>query len=190
MSNSVQTLTGLVENILDISKLESGILKINQKDFDLHFVCESVLQSLIPLAQAKNLYVKDNIAQGTKVNGDQILIARVFSNLISNAIKFTDKGGIEIDYSCDGQNHIITVKDTGLGIKQGELEKIFEKYHQGDVKVKGYGLGLTITRQIVLAHRGAISAFSEGPHKGTQIVFTLPCAAQTAEDITAKGVAQ
>ncbi len=174
MNTSVTTLTGLVENILDISKLERGVLQLNRKDFDLSSVCARVLQTLLPLAQRKNIYAKNNIPQDVIIFGDEFLIAQVFSNLISNAIKFTDEGGIEINYSRDDKYHIISVKDSGLGIKQDELKKIFEKYHQSDIKVKGYGMGLTIARQIIWAHKGTIEAQSEGKNKGSQIIFTLP----------------
>ncbi len=189
MNNSVTTLTGLVENILDISKLERGVLQLNRKDFDLSAVCERVLQTLLPLAQRKNIYARNNIPQGVTIFGDELLIAQVFSNLISNAIKFTEQGGIDVNYSRNDKQHIIAVKDSGFGIKQSDLKKIFEKYHQSDLKVKGYGMGLTIARQIVWAHKGAIEAQSEGKNKGAQIIFTLPLEAPEGQpEITADNI--
>lgn len=173
MDNSAHTLTSLVENILDVSKLERGLLIINKTDFDLMQAVQKAIDTLLPLAQSKNIYLRNEIKPGVIIRADKNLIERVLLNLISNSIKFTDKGGISLACSCSGSICSVTVKDTGIGIKVDELTKIFEKYHQSDSKMKGYGLGLTIVRQIILAHNGEISA--ESPSEGgAEIKFTLP----------------
>ena len=178
MENSSAILSSLVENILDISRFERGLLTLNKKEFDLSDSLNSVITSLKPLADAKGIYIRSAVPAGLKVLGDRGMLERVFSNLISNSVKFTERGGVDIgyEYSADGAKgpyHKFIVKDSGCGISKEELPKIFDKYHRADRNEKGYGLGLSIVRQSVLAHGGEIEADSE-EGKGSEIKFTLP----------------
>lgn len=178
MDNSSNMLGSLVENILDISRFEKGLLTLNKEDFSVADSLNSVITSLKPLADSKGLYIHSSVPADLKINGDKGLLERVFSNLISNSVKFTERGGIDISYdylSEDGSSarHQFKVKDSGCGISKEELPKIFEKYHRADRSEKGYGLGLSIVRQTVLAHGGEIEAYSE-EGKGSEIIFTLP----------------
>lgn len=178
MESSSNMLGALVENILDVSRLERGLLTLNKSRFDVSSSLAGVIAAIKPLAEQKGLYVKSSLPQSLEIYADQGLIERVFSNLLSNAVKFTDKGGVEISYEYLPEpgrtpKHKFSVKDTGRGIAEDELPKIFEKYHRADRSEKGYGLGLSIVRQTVLAHGGEIEAFSkEGA--GCEMVFTLP----------------
>lgn len=173
ISNSSQMLVGLVENILDISKLERGLLVLNKTTFDLGEMFKELLSTLQPLAQQKNLYLEADCQTPAPIYADKNLTERLFTNLISNALKFTDKGGIKITVKQDGNNYEIAVQDTGIGIAQEELPKIFKKYHQADRSINGYGLGLTIVKQIAEAHKGQIEVTSE-LNKGTTFTVTLP----------------
>ena len=173
ISNSSKMLVGLVENILDISKLERGLLVLNKSDFNLSKTINDIAYALTPLAAQKNLEIKVNANKRLPISADKNLIERVFTNLISNAIKFTSEGGVFLEIKKDGQNYKITVKDTGAGIAKEELPKIFNKYHQIDRNVRGYGLGLTIVKQIIKAHKGHIEVDSE-LNKGTVFSITLP----------------
>ncbi len=173
ISNSSKMLVNLVENILDISKLERGLLVLNKTTFDLSKTVNDIIYALTPLAKQKNLELKVNSENNLPIDADKNLLERVFSNLISNAIKFTSEGGVFIDIQKDGQNYRITVRDTGIGIPKEELPKIFKKYHQADRNVKGYGLGLTIVKQIIDAHKGNIEVTSEA-NKGTTFSIILP----------------
>jgi signal transduction histidine kinase len=180
MEQTSGTLTALIENILDASKLERGLVRPHKEMFELKPVASKVITGLTPLAQEKGLYLKNEIPSFLKVNADKGLIERVLSNLISNAVKFTRKGGIEISAKETGASAEVTVKDTGIGIKPAELDKIFEKYHTAKTDVKGYGLGLSIARQIINAHGGALGAASrEG--LGSAFTFTLPAGAGEAD---------
>ena len=154
MEKSSQTLTSLIENILDISKIEKGLLKLNKTTFNLNNCAAQVIKELSAVAQNKNIEIKNKIAPIIKVNGDEHLLKRVFSNLISNALKFTEKGEIVISYN-QGK---VCIKDTGCGIAPTDLSKIFDKYNKGNSKEKGYGLGLNISRHIIEAHGGTIEA--------------------------------
>ena len=173
ISNSSKMLVSLVENILDISKLERGLLILNKTNFDLAKTVKDIAYTLTPLASQKNLEIKINLEDNLPLYADKNLIERVFSNLISNAIKFTAEGGVFVKVNRDNQNYKITIKDTGVGIPKEELPKIFKKYHQADRNVRGYGLGLTIVKQIVDAHQGNIEVSSE-LGKGTKFSITLP----------------
>ena len=171
-------LSSLVENILDISRFERGLLTLNKEDFNIAESLNSVITSLKSMADSKGIYIKSAVPSDLMINGDKGLLERVFSNLISNSLKFTERGGIDISYayiSGEGStaNHQFKVKDSGCGISKEELPKIFEKYHRADRSEKGYGLGLSIVRQTVLAHGGEIEAYSE-EGKGSEIIFTLP----------------
>lgn len=173
ISNSSKMLVSLVENILDISKLERGLLILNKTDFDLAKTVEDIIHTLTPLAKQKNLELEVNKNDALPIHADKNLIERVFSNLISNAIKFTSEGGVFVEISKEDNNYKIIVKDTGVGIAKDELPKIFKKYHQSDRNVRGYGLGLTIVKQIVDAHKGHIEVSSE-LNQGTVFSITLP----------------
>lgn len=179
MEKSSRMLSTLVENILDVSRLERGLLTLNKENFDITSVVNGVISALKPLAQEKGLYLKNNLPEHLEVFADKGLMERVFSNLISNSIKFTKNGGIEVNYEYIGGQlpcHKFSVKDTGKGVSKEELPKIFEKYHQIDRSEKGYGLGLSIVRQSILAHGGDISAVSQ-EGKGCKISFTIPAGA-------------
>jgi signal transduction histidine kinase len=175
MELSSKTLTSLVENILDASKLERGLLLPKVEDFDISAAASKVVDSIKPLAAAARNKIKNRIKKGITIKGDKNLLERVLSNLISNAVKFTEGGTIEISYDFKEGSHRITVSDDGIGIKESELNKIFEKYRSVSPAGghKGYGLGLNISKQIITAHGGTISVESrEGA--GAKFIFTLP----------------
>lgn len=173
MEQSSLTLTSLIENILDASKLERGLLLPAKTDFDISASAQKVLDVLMPLAKKRGNTMDNEIKPDTIILADKNLIGRVLSNLLSNAIKFTKSGKITVRYSRGGGYHKITVADSGIGIKEDELPKVFEKYHQANTGVKGYGLGLNISKQIINAHGGEMTVESkEG--EGSQFSFTIP----------------
>jgi signal transduction histidine kinase len=175
MELSSKTLTSLVENILDTSKLERGLMPPKSEEFDISLSAQKVIDAIKPVAATAHNKIKNKIKKGVLVKGDKNLIERVFSNLISNAVKFTKNGNVEISYDFKDGKHHIAVNDDGMGIKETELNKIFEKYRSSSSidGYKGYGLGLNISKQIITAHGGTISVeSSEG--KGAKFTFTLP----------------
>ncbi|MDR1123044.1 MAG: HAMP domain-containing protein [Elusimicrobiota bacterium] len=174
MEQISKTLTGLIENILDASKLERGLLLPDKNPFDICASARKVMDVMAPVASAKGTSLINKIPPAATVEADKNLIERVLSNLVSNAVKFTAGGAVEISYAHEGGFHKIKVSDNGAGIKETELDKIFEKYHRASSGgAKGYGLGLHISRQIINAHGGEITVESrEG--KGAAFTFTLP----------------
>jgi len=173
MEESSKTLTSLIENILDISKLESGVMALNKADFDLYDAALHAVETLQPLAGEKGLKISCEIPKGSLVRADRNLVERVFANLISNAVKFTQTGGVKLLCEVKDGFYTLTVRDSGVGIKESELDKVFEKYYQSSSERKGYGLGLAIVKRIIEAHGGTIFARSVYGD-GTDMVFTLP----------------
>jgi len=174
MKEALENLTALLENILDASKLEAGVLKPARKNFDAEKFIQKNIDILKPAAAQKNIELRASVKSKLPVFGDEKLLARVLSNLIINSLKFTAAGFIAVTYRHYGPNAIFSVEDTGKGIKDGDLAAVFEDSHKTDPAPKGYGLGLTIAKQIVTAHGGKIAARRTASGKGIRIIFTVP----------------
>jgi len=175
----VERLSHLIDDILSLSKLESGAetLKTEPKQISDLIRDTVVIQEL--LATQKGLYLKMEMAPDLPpvgVNTDRII--QVLNNLIHNALKFTKQGGVIVS-SCLGREAgtvEVCVKDTGPGISQEEIPKLFQKFHQldnTDSRVRGTGLGLAICKEIIAHHRGNIWIESERG-RGSSFIFSLP----------------
>jgi signal transduction histidine kinase len=184
---NINRLTNILNDLLDLSRIESGKIELKFKDIQLKDVVELAASSLRPHADVKSIRIDVQIQEALPaVWGDQEKIEQILTNLIGNAIKFTPDGGkilisaepISHDQN-DGYGNMvaISVKDTGIGIPAEHLDAIFEKFHQVEGSlhrsVSGTGLGLAITKGLVEAHQGKISVESE-VRKGSTFTFTLP----------------
>lgn len=174
MKTALKDMLVSLENILDVSKFEAGILKTEKESFDAGEIIKNTVAQLKSLAEEKGLQIVTDIESAIPSYGDKTLVARVLSNIISNAIKFTETGAVTIKYSTAGGSSIFEIKDSGPGIRPQALAEIFDKYHQDNHTIKGYGLGLAISRQIVLAHNGTIKAGNVEDGTGAVFTFTLP----------------
>lgn len=169
----------LIHNILDFEKLETGRLSLDMKYQDILRTIEQAVANTKHIAAKKNIAIKVKNVHHFRLNYDEDRILQVFTNLISNAIKFCepDTGKIEIDYKLANDEIELTVKDNGKGIAPEDIDYIFDKFyqsqHQNTVKPVGSGLGLAITRQIVQKHKGKIWA-DKKLKTGAKFVFTLP----------------
>ena len=169
----------LVNNMLNVSRIEEGRMVYKMGNINLAKAAETVFNEFKITAQDKKLKISLNISSGLKdkVNVDQDRIHEVISNLISNAIKYTDKGSISINLSQPDKNTVrLEVKDTGLGISEEEQKKLFEKFVQtssGAGKQMGSGLGLYITKLLVEKFGGKLGLESE-ESKGSTFWFELP----------------
>ncbi|WP_114491629.1 response regulator [Candidatus Ulvibacter alkanivorans] len=183
MRNSAQTLLGLVNDILDIDKIESGKMEIRSETFKPSDRLQKVLTTYYPQLKEQGLELHSNISVSSKISvkGDASKFDQIATNLITNAIKFTPSGSITIDYNetvIDKKVHITyTVKDTGVGIPKQKLDNIFERFIQLEngtrKKHEGGGLGLSITRELVGLLNGTIDVESE-LHLGTSFTVSLP----------------
>lgn len=173
-----QRLTELVDDVLDIAKMESGRCEWNMTPVSLAETAAHAVRAVAGLAARKGLTLENTLSPSLpRILGDRDRLIQVFVNLLGNAVKFTEQGAIVVEGSVDGPEIRVAVRDSGSGIAPADLERIFEKFKQaGDTlteKPKGTGLGLPICRQIVERHGGHIWAESE-PGQGSVFRFTLP----------------
>ncbi|MFN6567852.1 hybrid sensor histidine kinase/response regulator [Dendronalium sp. ChiSLP03b] len=183
MIRSNQNLMQMVNTLLEVYRFEAGKKTLNWESCNLLEIIQEVVSELTPLASEKNLTLKIDTSELNQqkedvgiMMGDALEIRRVFNNLIGNAIKFTDTGGVKIrisEKSVDSQGKdwiIITVEDTGYGIAPEDRASIFERFRQGRNKRSGSGLGLHLSSRIVEGHGGKITVASE---LGQGTVFTI-----------------
>ena len=178
--NSGRTLLSLINDILDLSKIEAGKLDLNFGSINIRTLFSSIPDQFGAMIKEKGLELTLEISEKlpNAILIDETRIRQVLNNVIGNAIKFTDKGNIELKVHDFTENHelIFTVKDTGRGIPQDKLETIFENFEQIESNqydlVEGAGLGLAITRKLLMIMNGEIKVKSE-LHKGTEFKITL-----------------
>lgn len=175
---NIERLERIINELLDLSKIEAGRLELNRKIINIVDVARHSFESFEPKAMAKGLELKLNISgKNAQTYADEDKLQQVFTNLVGNSLKFTQEGFVEISVH-DTPRHIeCAVIDTGIGIPKKDLPKVFDKFHQAvatpDGAEKGTGLGLSIAKKLVELHGGRIEVTSE-PGKGTKITFTLP----------------
>ncbi|HMC56696.1 MAG TPA: PAS domain-containing sensor histidine kinase [Gemmatimonadaceae bacterium] len=170
----------LIQDLLDITRVESGRLAVNPQTFTIVALLDTALQTLRPLVEEAGLsLVVDVPSTLPDVSADPERVRQVVSNLIGNALKFTPSGGrISVTAAQDADMVRVTVRDTGSGISREQLPHLFERYWEGTptaIRSKGAGLGLPISRGIVNAHGGRLWVESE-PGQGASFHFTLPIA--------------
>lgn len=168
INDSANSLLGIINDILDISKIEAGKLVIDKADFDLFKIIENVVNLIEVKAYDKNidLIVDYDLKLGKKYYGDSLRISQIFLNLLSNAIKFTNEGEISIIVKeIDNDNIRFVVKDSGIGMTNFQAEKVFDAFTQADSSITkkygGTGLGLTITKNLIELMNGKIWVESE-----------------------------
>ncbi len=168
----------LINDILDLSKIEAGQLEFRCEDFLVGDALPEVLSTIRPLAMMKNIQVRQALETDRRIHADRVRFKQVLYNLLSNAVKFTPKDG-HIDIRCfdNGTAVALSVKDSGIGIRSEDQEMVFEEFRQVERSAgatqAGTGLGLAITRRLVEQQGGKIWLESE-PGKGSCFTFTLP----------------
>ena len=182
--NGARHLLQLINDILDLSKIEAGQLDMHCEDFQIEEALPEVLSTCRPLAMAKSIEVEQRLTTALWVYADRVRFKQILYNLLSNAVKFTPKDGrIEIDCHKDGDLVSISVKDTGIGIRPEDHAAVFEEFRQleagAEATHEGTGLGLAITRRLVEQQSGTISLESAAG-KGSRFTFTLPAGSKTA----------
>ncbi len=175
-----RNLVGLVNNFLDLSKLEAGHIDLAKEEIDLKELIQASVDNYLILAREKKISLRSHADTGIdRIKADPRRLEQVFANLLSNALKFTSEGGtIEVGVSQESATEVkVWVKDNGVGIPADEIGGLFEKYRQTTsgktAEQKGTGLGLVICKMIVEAHGGKIWVESE-EGKGSTFTFTLP----------------
>jgi signal transduction histidine kinase len=171
-------LLGLINDVLDLSKIEAGQLELSLEDYSIRDVVHSVFTLVEPLAEEKHLALKVELPDDLPVaRGDERRLTQVLLNLVGNAIKFTDAGEVVIRAGAANGHYTLSVQDTGPGIRPSDQVKIFEEFQQADgssTKAKGgTGLGLSIAKRIVNLHGGRIWVSSE-PGNGSTFFIDVP----------------
>jgi signal transduction histidine kinase len=171
-------LLNLINDVLDLSKIEAGQLTLSLNEYSMGELIQTVFTSVESLAAEKKLDLKVEVSKDLITGkGDEQRIAQVILNLVGNAIKFTDKGEVKVEATVSNETFLVSVYDTGPGLKEADQWKIFEEFHQADGsstrKKGGTGLGLSISKKIIEMHGGRIWAEST-LGKGSTFRFTLP----------------
>jgi signal transduction histidine kinase len=171
-------LLGLINDVLDLAKIEAGQLSLSPADYSLREVVHGVITALEPLAAKKRLALHADIPTDLPIgHGDESRISQVLMNLVGNAVKFTDTGEVAIRASIQNGSFTVAVCDSGPGISPVDQGRIFEEFQQADSsstkKKGGTGLGLSIARRIIEMHGGRIWVEST-PGKGSTFFFALP----------------
>jgi signal transduction histidine kinase len=171
-------LLNLINDVLDLSKIEAGRLTLSLNDYSMQDVIQTVFTSVEALAAEKNLDLKVKVSDVLKTGkGDEQRIAQVILNLLGNAIKFTDQGKVVVEATVFDESFLISVSDTGPGLSEADQKNVFDEFRQADgssTRAKGgTGLGLSISKKIVEMHGGRIWVDSI-LGKGSTFSFTLP----------------
>jgi signal transduction histidine kinase len=174
-----------VEDLLDVSRIVAGKFILEMQSVDPVVIVQAAIESIQPVAGAKGILllidVRRRSGDGGSVQGDPGRLQQAVGNLLSNAIKFTPRGGtVHVSLRHVGSSVEIEVRDTGEGISEGTLPRVFERLQQGESGMArrhaGLGLGLAFVRQIVDLHQGTVSAESGGLGRGATFRMTLPTA--------------
>jgi len=176
--NDSMHLLDLINDILDLSKIEAGRLELRPEPFDLAAMVTESIASVRGLAEAKSIVLETALNIPMAIEADRLRVKQVLVNLLSNAVKFTPQGGrVGVEAGLLGTFVAISVVDTGVGIPREEHASIFDKFYQVGATTKGVregtGLGLAITKRLVEQHGGAIHVESER-NRGSRFTFTIP----------------
>lgn len=176
--DEAERLNRMVTELTDLARLQAGRLSMKMTAIDVAEMVEAIGQRLAVVAEKKNQTLNVQTQSVPKIGGDGDRLVQVFTNIISNAIKYTpDDGHINVSVGLANGNVQIVVHDDGIGITKDDLNRIFERFYQADKSrgpSRGTGLGLAITKEIVEAHGGRISIDSAGKDKGTIVTVWLP----------------
>ena len=169
----------MLNTLLETHHYELGQKTLSFIPVNLQQLIDEVHTELKPLAIEKGIELISNLADGVpEIKGDRLELRRVITNLVSNAIKFTDQGNVKVSLSQNDSEVLVQVEDTGIGISPQEQETIFQRYHQGNHRRSGKGLGLYLCQKIVNAHQGKLTVqsqqhFSQEEQSGTGTIFTF-----------------
>jgi PAS domain S-box-containing protein len=186
--------TQLVADLLDVSRIISGKLRLEMRTVDLLFIVNAAIDSIRPSADAKNIRLQTVLDPAAgPVLGDADRLQQIVWNLLTNAVKFTPKGGrIQVKLQRLDSHVEIVVSDSGVGISKDFLPYVFDRFRQADATTTrihgGLGLGLSIVHQLVDLHGGNVSVHSEGEGKGATFTISLPFGAATDERVEAETV--
>lgn len=182
LGEQIKHLSTLVDDTLDLSRLNSGKLRVVKRPTELNQLIESAVDGYTQKAEEQQIHIRlQTSGNPLWVCGDSVRLCQCVNNLMSNAVKFTDQGGeVIVSVLCEEQENTakIQVQDNGIGMEPGEIMNLFEPFtqsnHAFDRSKDGLGLGLSVVRQLVALHDGEIHAYSQGIGEGTSVTIHLP----------------
>jgi len=187
VTHNIERLTRMINDLLDLSRIEAGHMELQTTSVDIGSIAREVVELLKPMAEEKSLTLATNIIDPIPlIQGDRDKLIQIFTNLTNNALKFTPSSGtvtVKVKYHADGYIHAC-VTDTGCGIPLDELQTVFERFYRSqsaDIKNRGAGLGLAITKSLVELHGGTIGVEST-LGQGSHFWFTLPLQSSKTRD--------
>jgi signal transduction histidine kinase len=192
IERSAQVQAQLTSDLLDISSVITGKLRLQLEPTWLPPIVEDTIDALRPTALSKGVTCRERVTVEELLMLDPARIQQILTNLVANAIKFTPKGGVvDVSVQRDGDELVIQVSDTGVGIRPGFLPHVFERFRQADAgttrQTGGLGLGLSIVKELAERHGGQVSAESPGLHQGATFTVRLPARAAEARQQAAAG---
>ena len=180
MERQVQHMVRLVDDLLDVSRIVRGKVDLRRESVDLSAIVHRAVETSQPLIDAEGHSLTLELSsQPMPIYGDVVRLAQVVGNLLNNAARYTDRGGcITLRTALAGEQAMVRIRDTGIGIATEALPRIFDMFVQADRRIKaargGMGIGLTLVKSLVELHGGTVEARSEGLGKGSEFVVCLP----------------
>lgn len=180
MERQVRQIVRLVDDLLDVSRISHGKIELRREQVELAQIIQVAVETCRPALDAAGHHLSVTLPpESVLLDADPTRLAQSFGNLLNNACKYSEPGGhIGLTATCEGNEVVVSVKDTGIGIAADRLNNIFELFNQVDQSHErsqgGLGIGLTLVRQLVGLHGGSVRAFSAGPGQGSEFVVRLP----------------
>lgn len=188
IGRQVEHMSRMVDDLLDVSRFARGKVSVKTELLALATLCERAVEASEPLIMARQQQLTVELpGEAVLIEGDMVRLSQILSNLLNNASKFTPaRGQIALVAAFSGQELRISVRDNGQGIDPAFLPYVFDLFAQGDQALDrphgGLGIGLTLVKHLVELHGGKVSAFSEGPDRGTEVSVSLPARLATEDD--------
>lgn len=185
LQRQVTHMTRLINDLLDITRVKYGKLRLDRRPVDLTQSVQGALEAVRPQIEAKGIELRSDVpATALTVAADPERLAQILDNLLRNAVTYTDHGTITVSVRPDTTFARIAVHDTGAGLDAGDSASLFKPYQQrgGEGSTGGLGLGLAVVKALVEAHNGTVSVHSNGPGTGSEFSFTMPLSSEEAAE--------
>ena len=178
ITSEIDRMTEIINDLLTLVKLDQKEIPLNFQETDINRMMEDIVKRLQPMADVKHISLQWEAVKEVRADADEMKLSLAISNLVDNAVKYTPEDGtVKVSLDADHQNVFISVADTGIGIPEEEINRIFERFYRVDKtrdrETGGTGLGLSITHGTIMMHKGSIKVNSE-EEKGTTILVRIP----------------
>jgi CheY-like chemotaxis protein/two-component sensor histidine kinase len=175
ISSQVDHLKRLVDDLLDVSRITRGSMRLQKKQIDLAAIVHAAAEAVATSARDRQRDLVLSVAKTLPVYGDEVRLQQVVTNLLNNALKYSPKGArVEVSLRRDGGEAVVTVRDEGRGIEPDDLQPIFDAFTQTKPGDGGLGIGLAVVKRLVEMHGGSVEAESSGSHRGSTFTVRLP----------------